>query len=88
MNEWLDIDFAEKIHALQIEKHGGAPGLRDKTLLDSALAQPFMTFAGVDLHPSTEEKAAKLAFGIIRNHPFADGNKRTATQLMMIFMRM
>ena len=88
MNAWLDKDLVVKIHELQIRNHGGLQGLRDEGLLEAALAQPFATFDGNDLYPSGEEKAARLAFGIIKNHPFADGNKRTGTQLLFVYMRM
>ena len=88
MINWLDIDLVLQIHELEIANHGGMSGLRDEGLLESALAQPFITFDGVDLYPSDEEKAARLAYGIIKNHPFADGNKRTGTQLLIVFMRM
>ncbi len=63
------------------------PGLRDPGLLDSALAQPFQTFGGVDLYPTLAQKAARYAWGIARNHPFADGNKRTAAACMAAYLR-
>ena len=63
-------------------------GVRDEGLLDSALAQPFQTFSGQELYPGPIEKACRYAFGIIRNHPFADGNKRTGTALMGAYLRM
>jgi len=87
-NSWLDCDLVSQIHDLEIANHGGTSGLRDEGLLESALAQPFVTFDGIDLYPSVEEKAARLAYGIIKNHPFADGNKRTGTQMLIVFMRM
>jgi death-on-curing protein len=65
------------MHKNVIEEFGGNPGLRDEGLLEAALAAPLATFAGVDLFPSIIEKAARLALGIINNHPFVDGNKRT-----------
>jgi death-on-curing protein len=76
------------IHEMQIKNHGGLSGVGDEGLLDAALAQPFATFDGIDLYPSIEEKAARYAFGIIKNHPFADGNKRTGTALMITFLRL
>jgi death-on-curing protein len=78
---------ALNIHEMQIDRHGGMHGLRDDGMLESALAQPFASFGGEDLYPSIEEKAARFAFGIVSNHPFADGNKRTGTQLMIVYMR-
>ncbi|BAK45471.1 type II toxin-antitoxin system death-on-curing family toxin [Eggerthella sp. YY7918] len=76
-----------RIHEDQIEKFGGMPGIRDEGLLESALAQPFASFGGVELYPSVVAKAARYGYGIIKNHPFADGNKRTGTALMFTFLR-
>lgn len=77
----------EAIHNEAISRFGGMPGLRDPGLLDSALAQPFQTFGGVDLYPTLAQKAARYAWGIARNHPFADGNKRTAAACMAAYLR-
>lgn len=76
------------IHSAAIARFGGLEGVRDEGLLESALAQPFQTFGGEELYPDTVGKAARYAFGIIRNHPFVDGNKRTATALMGAYLRM
>ncbi len=76
------------IHSAAIERFGGVDGLRDEGMLESALAQPFQSFAGVDLYPSDEAKACRYAYGIIKDHPFTDGNKRTATAVMGAFLRM
>jgi death-on-curing protein len=65
------------LHKCSIEDYGGADGIRDKGLLDSAIARPFQTFGGEELYPSPIEKAAALIESIIVNHPFIDGNKRT-----------
>lgn len=67
------------IHSAAIARFGGADGVRDEGMLDSALAQPFQTFGGQELYATVAEKAARYAFGIISDHPFVDGNKRTAT---------
>lgn len=69
------------IHAATIEQFGGLGGLRDEGLLDSVLAQPFQTFGGADLCPSAIEETCRYAFGIISDHPFLDGNKRTGDAL-------
>ena len=66
-----------ELHRRIIGQSGGAFGIRDVGLLESAIAQPRMTFGGEDLYPSLLEKAAALGFSIIMNHPFVDGNKRT-----------
>ena len=75
------------IHSAAIARFGGVDGVRDEGLLESALAQPFQSFAGVELYPSIEAKAGRYAYGVIKNHPFLDGNKRTATALMGAFLR-
>ncbi len=75
------------IHALSIKRYGGVTGIRDKGLLDSALAQPQQTFDGKELYPSLAEKAARYAYGIVNNHPFADGNKRTGAAVLATFLR-
>jgi death-on-curing protein len=75
------------IHADLIHRYGGHPGLRDKHLLGSALAQPKMTSGGKFLHRSIFEKAAAYGFHVRRNHPFVDGNKRVAFVLMDIFLQ-
>jgi len=78
----------ELIHAEILDATGGTPGLRDRGLLQSALANLFATFQGRDLYPTATDKAAILAFGIVRNHPFIDGNKRTAAVLLITFLRL
>lgn len=69
-----------------IEQSGGSVGVRDLNALESALAQPRMTFGGEELYPSVVEKAAALAFSLIRNHPFLDGNKRIGHAAMETFL--
>ena len=82
----LDKGTVLRIHAAVIARFGGMGGLRDEGLLDSALAQPFQSFAGEELYPRIAQKAARYAYGIISNHPFADGNKRTGTAVMAAFL--
>lgn len=69
-----------------MEQSGGMVGIRDIGALESAVAQPRMTFGGKDLYPTTVEKAASLGFSIIQNHPFVDGNKRTGHAAMETFL--
>ena len=76
------------IHAASIQRFGGLPGVRDEGLLESALAQPSQSFGGTELYPTLEEKAARLAFGLAKNHAFLDGNKRVATACMATFLRL
>lgn len=75
------------IHEASIEKFGGATGLRDQRLLDSALAQPFQSFGGVELYPGVVDKACRYCFGVIKDHPFIDGNKRTGAALLGTYLR-
>lgn len=63
-----------------------SPGIRDKNLLASAVKTPFQTFMGNDLYPSIYDKAAQLCYGITNNHPFTDGNKRTALHSMYVYL--
>ena len=76
------------IHARQIERFGGTSGVRDQGLLESALAQPQATFGGQFLHPKISEKAAAYLYHIAMNHPFIDGNKRTAFAVADTFLRL
>ncbi|WP_333193746.1 type II toxin-antitoxin system death-on-curing family toxin [Microcoleus sp. Pol7_A1] len=76
------------IHARQIESFGGTPGVRDEGLLESALAQPQATFGGQFLHPEISEQAAAYLYHIAMNHPFIDGNKRTAFAVTDTFLRL
>lgn len=61
-------------------------GIRDEKLLASAVNTPFQTFMGNDLYPSIYDKAAQLCYGIVKNHPFTDGNKRTALHSMYVYL--
>ena len=74
------------LHAELIEEFGGTDGIRDMGLLESAMYAPFQTFGGEALYPSIQAKAAKLGFGIVGNHPFLDGTKRTGAHVMLIFL--
>ncbi len=73
---YLTIERILYLHQLVIERSGGIHGLRDEGALKSAVAQPRMTFDQVDLYPTLAAKAGALAFSLIQNHPFLDGNKR------------
>ena len=82
------LTFAEvlEVHRRVVSETGGATALRDLGALESATAQPRASFGGEDLYPSLEEKAAALAFSLIQNHPFIDGNKRVGHAAMEIFL--
>lgn len=73
------------MHNEQLAEHGGSDGIRDETLLDSALAKPLNVFAYAD-EPDIFQLAASYAFGIARNHAFVDGNKRTALVVSLTFL--
>lgn len=75
-------------HADQIEKYGGADGVRDINLLSSAIAMPSAAFSGSFLHSDIYEMAAAYAFHISQNHPFVDGNKRTALASALVFLEL
>lgn len=74
------------LHEHLTEETGGSPGLRDEGLLQSALAAPFQGFGDEDAFPSLQQKAARLAFGLVKNHPFIDGNKRIGAHVMLVFL--
>ncbi|MBR8832408.1 MAG: Toxin Doc [Chroococcopsis gigantea SAG 12.99] len=86
MTRYLCVEEILILHEKIIEQTGGASPIRDLGMLESALAQPQMTFAGVDLYVDIIDKAAALGFSIIMNHPFLDGNKRTAHAAMEVFL--
>ena len=74
------------LHEQLVAETGGSSGLRDEGMLDSALNTPFQTFAGKDVYPSLQQKAARLCFGLVKNHPFVDGNKRIGAHVMLVFL--
>jgi death-on-curing protein len=86
--DFLNQTTVLKIHTRQIEKFGGTPRIRDEGLLESALAQPQATFAGELLHPTIDKQAAAYLYHLAMNHPFIDGNKRTAFAVMDTFLRL
>ena len=73
-----------KIHSEMIKASGGIQGIRDNTLLDSALQAPFQTFWQTDLYSTVQEKAVRLGYGLIKNHAMLDGNKRLGTHIMLV----
>jgi death on curing protein len=84
---FLSLAIVLKIHARQIEKFRGTNGIRDQGLLESALAQPQITFDGQLLHPEIYHQAGAYLYHLTMNHPFIDGNKRTAFAVMDTFLR-
>lgn len=76
------------LHKLIYDRFGGSYGVRDEGLLDSALAAPMQTFDGQDLYETDLDKILQLAFGLIRNHPFADGNKRIGALVLLVLLEL
>ncbi len=76
------------VYNLLAEATGGTVGIRDEGLLISALESPFQTFDGVELFPTTLEKAVRLGYGLVANHPFVDGNKRIGILVMLTFLEL
>lgn len=83
---WINKTLALAIHDRQLAEHGGSNGLRDEGLLDSALARPQQLHAYGEPLPDLADLTASLAFGLARNHPFVDGNKRTAHVCYRVFL--
>ena len=86
MITWITRALALAIHDRQLAEHGGGTGVRDEALLDSALARPQQRHPYGDPPPDLADLAASLAFGLARNHPFVDGNKRTAHVCYYVFL--
>ena len=74
------------LHAQLIEATGGCGGIRDEKLLDSALNSPFQSYGGEELYPSIQAKAARLCYGLVKNHAMLDGNKRIGVHAMLVFL--
>lgn len=83
---WISIELVRAIHSRQLSEHGGLDGVRDPGMLESALARPRQLFAYGE--PDIADLAAAYAFGIARNHAFADGNKRTASVVCETFIEL
>lgn len=77
-----------EIHTDQIQRYGGSDGVRDMNLLSSAVAMPYASFSGSFLHSDIYEMASAYAFHICQNHPFVDGNKRTALASALVFLEL
>lgn len=90
MKEITFLTLAEvvEIHADQVQRYGGSDGVRDMNLLSSAVAMPYASFSGSFLHSDIYEMAAAYAFHICQNHPFIDGNKRTALASSLVFLEL
>ena len=76
------------LYKIMVDNTGGTIGIRDTSLLESALNAPFQTFGDEELYPSIYEKASRLCYGLIKNHPFIDGNKRIGVYAMLVFLEL
>ena len=85
---FLTLDEVLALHEDQIRRYGGSSGVRDVAMLESAMGSAAATFGGVFLHETLFEMAAAILYGICRNHPFVDGNKRTAVAASLTFLEM
>ena len=74
------------LHTQLILQTGGSEGVRDYNLRDLALETPFQSFGGDELYPTIQAKAARLGYGLIKNHCMIDGNKRIGTHAMLVFL--
>ena len=84
---FFDEDTVIALHDDVVTKTGGSLGIRDMGLLSSAVISPFQSFGGYDIDPTIYEKAARLGFGLVQNHAFIDGNKRTAAHVMLSYLK-
>ena len=75
-----------RLHSQLISETGGTDGLRDEGMLESALTAPFQVFDETEVYPSIQQKAARLGFGLVKNHAFIDGNKRIGAHVMLVFL--
>ncbi len=85
---WVRLDAVLAIHRRQLSEHGGLDGIRDQGMLESALGRPTNKYSYESPKPSLAQLAAAYAFGIAKNHPFIDGNKRTAFVVCELFLRL
>jgi death-on-curing protein len=83
---FLDVDDVIELHATQLEVYGGAAGLRDRGLLESAVAQPKTSFGSQFAHDGLCAMAAAYLFHVVSNHPFVDGNKRAGLLAAIVFL--
>lgn len=84
---WVTAEDVIALHSRVIEKSGGIDGLRDRALLEAAVAAPLQSFGGTDFYPSILEKAARLGYGLASNHAFLDGNKRIGALMVQLILK-
>ena len=88
MPEFLTLEDILELHTGQIRNYGGSEGLRSSELLQSAIAQPRVTFGGQFLHNNIFHMAAAYLFHLVQNHPFVDGNKRIGLEAALVFLEL
>ena len=83
---WVRLDVVFAIHEMQLARHGGLAGIRDRNAIESALARPMQQSVYGDPPPDSADLSAAYAYGVARNHGFSDGNKRTAWVVARLFL--
>lgn len=86
--KFLTLETINSLHEILIEKFGGKKGIRDIGLLESAYNSPFATFGGESFFVTLEEKIARLSYGLIKNHPYVDGNKRIGAAVIIELLKL
>ncbi|WP_337961242.1 type II toxin-antitoxin system death-on-curing family toxin [Caloramator sp. mosi_1] len=84
--KYIEISFILKMYMKMVEATGGTYGIRSIELLESAIENSKITFEGIELYPTVEEKCANICYSIINNHPFVDGNKRMGIYIMLVLL--
>ena len=84
---WVTADDVIALHALVTQKSGGIDGLRDRSVLESAISAPLQSFGGIDLFPGDIDKIARIGFGLASNHAFLDGNKRIGAMVVQLLLK-
>lgn len=88
MSFWFSKEDIIYLHSTIVMKTGGEDEIRDEGMLESALATPLQTFDSVDLYPTIADKLTRLSFGLVRNHPFLDGNKRIGAYVLTVGLKL
>ncbi len=83
---WLTKEQVVYLHTELVKETGGLDGVRDMGMIESAITIPFSTFDNVEMFPSIREKIVRLAYGLVQNHPFIDGNKRIGAHVMLVLL--
>jgi len=84
---WISADDVIALHSLVIQKSGGMDGLRDRSVLESAISAPLQSFGGTELFPGDIDKIARVGFGLASNHAFLDGNKRIGAMVVQLLLK-